>query len=445
VTPSPRAWLHEFAPWLLEEHLGVCVVGSTALRTACERAGIEGPTTADLDLSWALDVDAGTEVLQQHGVWMKTTNANRRRGTLALKVDGTRIELTSFRSPTDATPTTDSEMANRIHDDLAGRDMTLGAVAHWLTEDRIVDPFEGVAAWRDRKIIPVGDPAARIEEHPIRWIRYYRRAHQWGFELDPSIRAVELDPRILAREPNEALGGELRGALLHCASPGRFLHDLYDQNLLAVLAPELAPQFDGRAAGPLKHHPEGSQANHMILALEWIAERTEALPERDRLTAIVAVLCHDLGKGLTPPELLPSHHGHEQSGVEPLRALLGRYPGLTDPAGKRLAEAVCILHLTIRHLDEVRSGTRARIYARHFRDKKFRVDLFALAVGADSGGRLDQAAEGEAVARTVREGIEWMQRQCATVDAGALFERHKDDKERFQSELHQAWARALRM
>lgn len=444
MTPSPRAWLQECAPWLLEERLGTCVVGSSALRTACERVGIDGPTTADLDLSWALDVDAGTELLQQHGVWRKTTAASRSRGTLAMKVDGTRIEITTFKTPPNSVPATGHEMADRIHQDLAGRDMTLGAVAHWLTQDRVLDPFDGVAAWRDKKIIPVGNPSVRIQEHPIRWLRYHRRAHQWGFELDPSIRSVDLDPAILEREPAEAIGGELRAAMLQCASPGRFLLDLYDQHLLQVIAPEVAPQFDGRPAGPLRHHPEGSQANHMVLALEWIVDRASDLPDRDRLAATVAVLCHDLGKGFTPEDLLPSHHGHEESGIEPLRALLGRYPVLTDPAGKRLAEAVCTLHLTIRHLDEVRPGTRARLYEQNFRDKNFRVDLFALAVGADSGGRLDKAAEGDAVARAVREGIEWMQNRCAAVDVGALFERHKDDRARFESERHQAWARALR-
>lgn len=30
-------------------------------------------------------------------------------------------------------------------------------------------------------------------------------------------------------------------------------------------------------------------------------------------------LLHDLGKALTPKERLPSHHGHEEAGVVPIR------------------------------------------------------------------------------------------------------------------------------
>ena len=436
------AWLADRAPWLLEKELGVCVVGSQALRKACDRAGVEGPVSADLDLSWAPDVASGRALLESHGAYLKSTEANQRRGTLGMKVGRERIEITSFRQ----TPGTNAGaiLEDRILADLAGRDMTLGALAHWLTEDRILDPFDGLAAWRDGKIIPVGDPSVRIHEHPIRWLRYYRRAHQWNFELDASIRQVDIDPELLKQAPSEAVGAELRAALLQCESPGKFLRDLYECGVLATIAPELAPQFDGRPAGPIAHHPEGSQSNHMILALEWIVARTKDLEERARLATIAAVLCHDLGKGLTPIEKLPSHHGHEQSGLEPLRFFLTRYPVLTDPVGRRLAEHVCELHLQIRNLPKLRSGTRAKLYQRFFRDKNFPTKCFALAIGADSGGRLDREAEGEEVATRVQAYIEWMQARAATVDAAALFEQFGEDKERFKSELHQAYARGLR-
>ena len=37
-----------------------------------------------------------------------------------------------------------------------------------------------------------------------------------------------------------------------------------------------------------------------------------------------AVLMHDLGKGVTPPDILPSHHGHEGAGVELVERLAER-------------------------------------------------------------------------------------------------------------------------
>jgi tRNA nucleotidyltransferase (CCA-adding enzyme) len=38
-----------------------------------------------------------------------------------------------------------------------------------------------------------------------------------------------------------------------------------------------------------------------------------------------AALMHDVGKGLTPPEAWPKHHGHEQAGVPLVEALGQRY------------------------------------------------------------------------------------------------------------------------
>ncbi len=37
-----------------------------------------------------------------------------------------------------------------------------------------------------------------------------------------------------------------------------------------------------------------------------------------------ATLCHDLGKGLTPPELWPRHHGHGPAGVKLVEQLCQR-------------------------------------------------------------------------------------------------------------------------
>ena len=416
-------------------------MGSVALKEACRRAGVAGPHANDLDLSWALDLEAGTALLEEKSVLHPTTDANRDRGTLAMKLLDQRIEITSFRGDVGRDKTT--TIADRIAADLDGRDMTVGALAWWLAEDQILDPLGGLAHWREGRVVAVGDPAERIREHPVRWLRYYRRAHQWGFDLDTQIRKVSLDTSILNEIPPEAIAAEVRAALLECASPGRFLMELSEVGVLHCIAPELDRQFDGRAAGPVRHHPEVSQSLHLILSLEWIRAHTANLSADDRLTAAVAVLCHDMGKGFTDADTHPSHHGHENDGIRHVRKLLDRLPGLADAATRRLAEAVCALHTQARGLEKVRAGTRAKLYERWFKDKEFRVDLFALALGADVGGRLDMVTAGEETARKVERDVSYLRKRCATVDVGSLFKQYGDDKERFLAERHQAFARAL--
>ena len=152
MTVDPRGFLQEQAPWLLDPELSVCIVGSSALQIACDSHGVEGPSPADLDLSWALDLAAGESVLRQHGVFVETTAANRGRGTLAMKLAGSRLEITSFRGSAPSEP----DLRERIRADLSERDMTVGALACSLATGEVFDPFQGLDDWVGRRVAPVG-------------------------------------------------------------------------------------------------------------------------------------------------------------------------------------------------------------------------------------------------------------------------------------------------
>lgn len=435
--PAPD-FLRGSAPWLWDAGLAVCVVGSQALAVACAAAGVPGPQPVDLDLAWGLAPEAGRALLERHGVFVPTTEGNVGRGTLAMKVGGARIEITSFRG---GAP--DAPAAERIAADLGERDMTIGAIAFELATGKVHDPHGGLRHWQQRRIVAVGDPAIRVREHAIRWLRYYRKAHQLDFALDGRIRKLSLDPKLLLDLPREAVALELRAILLQCASPGRCLLELHEDGLLETLSPELERQFDGRPAGPQRHHPEVSQALHLALALEWAVEHTGSLDERDQLAVRLAVLCHDLGKGYSREADLPAHHGHEQEGLCHVERLLDRWPGLADPRANMLARHVCVLHQLVRRFGEHRPGTLAGLYDAWFRPKDYPVDLFALAVAADSAGRLDLAGIGEAVRDRVAADLRWLREVCGRVDAGELRKASGDDLQAFRAALHEARARAI--
>ncbi|MCA8942043.1 MAG: hypothetical protein KDB80_05730 [Planctomycetes bacterium] len=436
---NPASCIRDAAPWLLDPELGTCVVGSSALFEACRRADLDGKAPGDLDLAWALDVEAGEALLQRHGVFVPTTRLNRQRGTLALSLAGERVEITSFRGERDAHP----DLRRRIVTDLSQRDMTIGALAWWLAEDEILDPFDGLDHWREQRVVAVGNAAARVREHPIRWLRYYRKALGLGFEVDRGIRKIDLPRAVFDSVPTEAIGAELRAALSELPSPGTWLQELYEAELLAHVIPELAPQFDGRPAGPIRHHPEIGQGLHLVLALECAVGRTRELAPTDAYAVRFAVLCHDLGKNLTDPDRFPSHHGHEQAGTELIDRLCDRLPGVADQATRRFAKQVAALHLTARGLRGLRPGTLADLYDEHFRPDTFRRDLFAMAVASDSGGRLGREHEAAEVERLVLDDIDWVCARCELVDAKEVRERHPD-VERFRAALHEARAKSIR-
>lgn len=434
------ALIQSEAPWLLAPELGVCIVGSQALAIACREANLDGPDPDDLDLSWALDHEAGTELLTQHGVFVPTTVGNQQRGTLAAKISGIRIEITSFRAGDASAP-----MRERIQSDLSERDMTIGAIAVDVATGSIHDPFDGLRHYRERRIAPVGDPIQRVTEHGIRWLRYFRKAHEFGFFVDTSIRRLRrnLDPALLLSLPKEAVALELRSILTKTRSPGRCLLDLHEVGLLATLSLTLAQQFDGRPAGPQRWHPEVSQALHMILALDWAVANSRHLEERDRTAVLFAVLCHDLGKGDTEAAGFPHHRGHEGAGVPLIDELAAKWPGLMDQRTTTLAKHVSALHLEIRRCDELRAGTRARIYEDYFRAKDYPVELFATAVAADSAGRLGFEHEGPVVRDRVVQDLENLRAACSSVNAAALREKFPDDLDAFRAALHEARAQAI--
>ena len=77
------------------------------------------------------------------------------------------------------------------------------------------------------------------------------------------------------------------------------------------------------------------------------------------VAARFAALCHDLGKALTPAELLPRHSGHEGRGEAPTRALCER---LRVPAECRdLALLTVRFHSHIHRIRELRPDTVLRL------------------------------------------------------------------------------------
>ena len=68
-----------------------------------------------------------------------------------------------------------------------------------------------------------------------------------------------------------------------------------------------------------------------------------------------AALTHDLGKALTPKDILPSHRGHEEAGVPLVEALSER---LKVPNGFReLAVLTCRHHALVHKAAELRAAT----------------------------------------------------------------------------------------
>ena len=100
----------------------------------------------------------------------------------------------------------------------------------------------------------------------------------------------------------ERVWQELSRGLME-AQPQRMIALLRDCGALARLLPEVDRLWG--VPQPAAHHPEIDTGVHLLMVLRCAARLDAPLAVR------FACLCHDLGKGSTPPEEWPRHIAHE--------------------------------------------------------------------------------------------------------------------------------------
>jgi tRNA nucleotidyltransferase (CCA-adding enzyme) len=131
-----------------------------------------------------------------------------------------------------------------------------------------------------------------------------------------------------------------------------------------------------------EYHPEVDTGIHVEMVCDMAAELA---PGDARIG--FAALVHDLGKALTPADVLPRHINHEHAGLPAVRAVGARYKVPADH--KALAEITCREHLNVHRIHELRPETVHDLIARcdGFRQPR-RIDDLALVCEADKRGRL---------------------------------------------------------
>ena len=108
---------------------------------------------------------------------------------------------------------------------------------------------------------------------------------------------------------------ELKKAL-SSSKPSIFFDVLRDTELLDVHFKEIYNLVG--AIQPIEYHPEGDVYTHSMIVMNQVAKKTDDLKIR------WAALLHDLGKGITPKEILPHHYEHDINGVELVKNLCNR-------------------------------------------------------------------------------------------------------------------------
>lgn len=267
-----------------------------------------------------------------------------------------------------------------LEQDLLRRDLTINAIAQ-AEDGTLIDPYGGQADL-DARVLRHVSPA--FAEDPLRVLRVARFAARFaplGFTVAPQTLTLMrelVNKGEMQHLVAERVWQEMQRALAS-AAPQVFISTLRDCGALRELLPELdclfgVPQTE-------YFHPEIDTGIHILMVVEQAARLS------DELCVRFAALMHDLGKGLTPASLLPSHTGHEELGVplveavcerlrvpndcRELAVLVSRYHTRCHKAMKHKAAD---LFLTLESCDALR------------RPQRF--EHFLLACEADARGRL---------------------------------------------------------
>lgn len=273
-----------------------------------------------------------------------------------------------------------------LEQDLARRDFTLNAIAR-AQDGTLVDPFGGARDIQQRVLRHVGDAFIEDPLRVLRAARFMARLAPLGFSVAPDTLALMqrmVEGGELAELVPERVWQELAKAL-RSAQPSAFLRTLRDAGALRAVLPEVDALYG--VPQRAEYHPEVDAGVHVELVCDMAARLA---PGDDGIG--FAALVHDLGKALTPADVLPRHLMHETRGVAPVIALSERLKVPTEH--RDLAVLCCREHLNVHRLDELKPVTVHDVIARcdGFR-KPARIDRLATVCEADKRGRAGLAHE----------------------------------------------------
>jgi poly(A) polymerase len=273
-----------------------------------------GRPSVDYDLATdapPAEVKRLLSTLPAEHVW----TVGERFGTIGAHVDGTTVEITTFRAeeyaPRSRKPTV--RFGTTLEGDLARRDLTINAIAQDLRTGALVDPFGGVRDLDAHLVRAVGNPDERFAEDPLRLLRAVRFVAQLDFRLDPdTAAAIARSADRLAHISRERIAQEM-DRLLVAPRAGYGLRLLCDLGLMWHIVPEVLTMRTIRQ-DIYRYKDVFEHTLHVVDNIE---------PE---LVLRWAALLHDVGKPRTINNVNGETHffGHEFVGEGMSRRILNR-------------------------------------------------------------------------------------------------------------------------
>ena len=292
---------------------------------------------------WDVTTDATPE--QVMSIFRKVIPTGIAHGTVTVHFMKNEIEVTTFRTESDYSDGRHPdkvEYTGNIEEDLSRRDFTINAIASYLGDGTITDPFHGRDDIKRKIIRTVGNPLERFSEDGLRPVRAVRFSAQLGFEIERETLKAISEPEILKKTSGislERFRDELL-KLMKAEKPSAGLKLMEKSGILDIFIPEFK-KCRGCIQGDFRGYHQFDVLDHLFYACDG----APASKQNVRLAA----LFHDIGKP-DVKRVIPTPQGdqftfynHEAKSQQITKEILFRLKFSN-------AEIANICHLVVNHM-----------------------------------------------------------------------------------------------
>lgn len=188
------------------------------------------------------DVATNARPEQVHRLFRRSRIIGRRFRIVHVMFGDETIEVTTFRGGA----VSDHSDSGRImkdnsfgsrEEDVYRRDFTVNALLYDPSDESIIDYLHGVKDLHARRLVMIGQPAARYKEDPVRMLRAVRLSVKLGMEIAEDTRKpIRSHAHLLEKEPSARMFDELLKLLLS-GHAYACMQRLYDEGLTKGVFP----------------------------------------------------------------------------------------------------------------------------------------------------------------------------------------------------------------